>query len=129
MGHRSKAVLRGDDITKMEGGMGSFKRPEPDPEWHPACRMIWDACVESKIYQELYQPTDWAVLHFTLGDASKYKEAGRANGQMAATIYSQFSTMLLTEGDRRRAKIEIARDAVVVDEDQAAIDFYAGMAG
>lgn len=128
LGHRSKDVLEGKDITKLQGGLGEYKIPEPDENWHPAARMIWDACRNSRVCQQVYQPTDWAVLWFTCDDASFFKDPdGKRSAMFGSMVYSSFASLLLTEGDRRRAKIEILNEGPKVDENKAAEDFYSNI--
>lgn len=127
LGHRSKDVLEGKDITKLKGGMGSFKMPEPPEDWHPTCRMIWDSAAGSALYKRLYQPTDWAMLYTHLEDLNEFKSK-RGSGLLAQVCYSGLSSLLLTEGERRRAKIEIMNEAPKVDEDAMAMSIYSGIA-
>lgn len=128
LGHRSKDHLEGKDITKLKGGMGAFKMPELPETWHPTCLMIWNSAANSPLYQQLYQPTDWAMLYTHLEDLNEFKSK-RGSGLLAQVCYSGLSSLLLTEGERRRAKIEILNDGPPVDEDALAMDIYSNIAG
>jgi len=44
-----------------------------------------------------------------MDDLSYYKASSKRSGQMLATIMSAMSSLLVTEGDRRRVQIELAR--------------------
>lgn len=74
-----------------------------------------------------YEPSDWEMLRLNLILLDQQLKAGRANGQIMATIMSQFASLLATEGDRRRIRMEIERntednDAKVFDVAQMFLD-------
>ncbi|MFC4336030.1 phage terminase small subunit [Salininema proteolyticum] len=80
--------------------------PEPDAEWHPIARLLWDAARTSG-QSAWYQSSDWAVLYSICDDVSYYKRSKKRSGQMLAAINSAMTALLLTEGDRRRVRIEL----------------------
>lgn len=82
--------------------------PEPDEGWHPIARMIWDAMLESG-QAAFYESSDWAMLYSFCDDMTYYKSMGKRSAQMLASIYSMGTSLLLTEGDRRRVQIELDR--------------------
>jgi hypothetical protein len=89
-------------------GAESVLIPEPDPLWHPISRQLWDSLALSG-QSKFYEPSDWALAFSLMDDLSYYKLAQRRSGQMLASIYAQMSSLLVTEGDRRRVGIELAR--------------------
>lgn len=80
--------------------------PEPNPEWHISARRLWDAALVSG-QADFYQDTDWAMLHFLCGEMSDYARSSKKSSMMLASIMSGLTSLLLTEGDRRRARIEL----------------------
>lgn len=105
--------------------------PEINPDWCNVCQMFWNAALNSG-QAHYYQETDWVYLYSLLEDldAAKSTYTGENAGrrppaQLLATIYTAMSNLLLTEGDRRRLKLELnfeseqEEDAAVV-----AIDMY-----
>lgn len=82
--------------------------PQPDREWHPIARQLWDA-VQKSGQARFYEPSDWAVLYSLMDDLTYYKNGAKRSGQMLQTIMSSLSSLLVTEGDRRRLQIELAR--------------------
>ena len=106
-GHRSKDELAGSKVTKALGA-DDVSQPEPDPDWHPIARRLWDSLAESG-QSRFYEPSDWAVAYSLMDDLSYYKSSSKRSGQMLATIMSAMSSLLVTEGDRRRVQIELAR--------------------
>lgn len=104
----------GTEVTKGTALPASI--PDADPDWHPIARMLWDAMLESG-QRDFYQSTDWALAYSLCEDLSQYKkplvnkETGeeyyKRSGQMLQTIYSSMSDLLVTEGARRRVRIEL----------------------
>jgi hypothetical protein len=88
--------------------------PDPDPSWHPIARTLWDALSTSG-QSDYYQSSDWAFAYSICEDLSYYKRSKKRSGQMLASLYSAMSSLLITEGDRRRVRIELERPA----EDEA----------
>jgi hypothetical protein len=82
--------------------------PDPDPEWHEIARMLWDATKESAFIR-FYEPSDWVVLYFTCENVSHFCHSSRRSSTAMAAINQMLTSLLLTEGDRRRVQIEIQR--------------------
>jgi hypothetical protein len=80
--------------------------PNPDPEWHPIAAQLWEA-LRTSGQADFYQSSDWAIAYSLCDDISYYKRAPKRSGQMLTAIYSAMSTLLLTEGDRRRVRVEL----------------------
>jgi hypothetical protein len=75
---------------------------------HPATERWYESLRESAQAQ-FYQPSDWAfaqVLAIKLDHELKY---ARGSAQMMAVIQSMMTDLLVTEGSRRRARIEVER--------------------
>lgn len=87
---------------------GEVVIPEPDDLWHPIARRLWDSLAESG-QSKFYEPSDWALAYSLMDDLTYYKNASKRSGQMLASIYAQMSSLLISEGDRRRVGIELAR--------------------
>jgi hypothetical protein len=87
---------------------GEVHIPVPDPLWHPIARQLWDS-LSSSGQSKFYESSDWAMAFSLMDDLSYYKSANKRSGQMLASILSAMSTLLVTEGDRRRVGIELAR--------------------
>lgn len=86
--------------------MRSVRWPSADPEWHAIAKSLYNACKKSG-QSDFYQQSDIAMLFSLCEDLSEYKKSPRRSGQMAQTIYSSMERLLVTEGDRRRVRIEL----------------------
>ena len=104
--------------------------PDPNPEWHHVCVMLWEAAKNSG-QETFYQETDWVFLYSLLDDLSAAKAKYHADGSgkppaiLLQTIFSAMSALGFTEGDRRRMRIELTSDAgPSEDASVTAIDQY-----
>lgn len=109
MGHRSKEEK--DSITKAPSGAPADlpDLPEPDRLWHPIAS-DWYLSLRESGQAAFYQPSDWAVARYAADLMSKVLLSERGpNGQLVAALNSVMSSLLTTEGDRRRARMELER--------------------
>lgn len=93
------------EVTK--GTLRPVNIPTGDPGWHPVAMRVWDAMKNSG-QADFYQESDWAFAYSLMDDLSYYKNSGKRSGQMLQSIYSAMERLLLTEADRRRARIELS---------------------
>lgn len=89
-------------------GAAVVEVPEPDPKWHPIAQRLFKSLAESG-QSAFYEPSDWAFAYSLLDDLSYFKKRKVRSAQMLAAILSAFDRLLITEGDRRRARIELQR--------------------
>src|SRR5690606_20544992 len=107
--------------SATRGTMRPVTIPDPDPDWHPIARMLWDSLGDSGM-ADFYQQTDWAFAYHICEELSLYKrpvkeyvdqETGelkrvfKRNGQILTAINAAMSALGITEGDRRRIRIEL----------------------
>ena len=95
-----------------------------DGETHPIIIEMYEAMKESAAVK-FFEPTDWQFARLTMLTLNQEliaaKQWGKPIGAMKLTAINQMlSALLLTEGDRRRARLEIervgnAQDGKVVD--------------
>lgn len=83
--------------------------PEPDVLWHPIA-VDWYLSLRESGQAAFYEPSDWAVARYAADLMSKVLLSERGpNGQLVAALNSVMSSLLTTEGDRRRARMELER--------------------
>lgn len=120
-------------VSVTKGESRPVRIPHADPDWHPIARMLWDSLKKSG-QADFYEQSDWAFAFSLCDDLSMYKkplvtkdgvEYHKRSGQMLQTIYSAMERLLVTEGDRRRVRIELhdpeeddgqAAEVAVLDE-------------
>ena len=104
--------------------VGAVEVPEPDGEWHPIAHAWYLSLAESG-QSRFYEPSDWAQAKLWAEILSRQLQAGRISAQMMATWQSAATELLTTEGARRRARMEIQRNALAaVDEPVTVLDDY-----
>lgn len=121
---RPRSRKGGDQQAVTYGVRKGVAIPEPDPDWHPIALMLWSS-LEDSGQADFYQQSDWAMAYSICDDISHYKKSGKRSGQMLATIYSAMSSLLITEGDRRRVRMELTEPAT--DDDQPALAIVTNM--
>jgi hypothetical protein len=126
MGHRSKEEK--DSITKAPSGppIDLPELPEPDQLWHPIAA-DWYLSLRESGQAAFYQPSDWAVARYAADLMSRVLLSERGpNGQLVAALNSVMASLLTTEGDRRRARMELERrkPPAVASSNVTALDDY-----
>lgn len=145
LGHRSKA-----ESGKTTAAPAAPVVPEPpaaDELWHPVAK-AWFSSLAVSGQCRFYEPSDWATAVLVAESMSRdlqpqfvgFAQTGRdetqaefakipLKGASLAAYLKAFGNLLTTEGDRRRAQLELQR-AQTVDEDEAAavasLDAYRG---
>lgn len=82
---------------------------------HPLA-VAWYESLSRSGQSRWYEPSDWAQAQLTAELVDAYANDPTANGLNA--ILKASTNLLVTEGDRRRLRIELTRDTV--DDDEAA---------
>lgn len=99
----------GGGVQKVEVASGRVGAPfYANPDWCPAVRRLWDSMEESG-QARFYERSDWAFAMLIFDQLNEYVLSERKNGQILSSLLSSLTSLLLTEGDRRRAGIELSR--------------------
>lgn len=104
MGNRTKKEL----ATDKAPAAADVTAPNPDPDWHPIALMYWASFAESGQVR-FWEPSDWVAAFDAMEEITQYKNAGRRSSQMRAAIDSILARLAVTDGDRRRLRIELTR--------------------
>lgn len=105
------------EITKIEAG-GHVEQPPlglDDP--HPMIIDFWESLGDSA-QSKFYEPSDWQFARFTLHFADQLVRSMKPSSQMLMAVNSSLTELLVSEGSRRRVRMEIEREqakAQVVD--------------
>lgn len=81
----------------------------PAPEGlHPIAAQLYESLRTSG--QSLYyEPSDWVAAAYVCEAMSRSLKAQRFSGQLFASVMSALTELLVTEGARRRARLEVER--------------------
>lgn len=103
---RERDANRGDRAPISSGTMKPVTIPNAGRGWHPIAKRLWDS-MKSSGQAEYFQDSDWAYAFHVMEELTEYKNAGKRSSMMFAAIDSAMTRMLITEADRRKARIEL----------------------
>lgn len=86
-----------------------------DGETHPLIIEMYES-IKNSAAVKYYEPTDWTYAKLTLYTLNQEliasRQYGKPMGAMKLTAINQMlSSLLLTEGDRRRVRLEVERNS------------------
>lgn len=116
-GHRSQEEKAEYDKVAIDAP--PVQAQEPDATWHQVAK-DWFTSLGESGQSRFYEPSDWATARYVAEAMSRNLKAGRFSGQLFAAIMSGMSSLLVTEGDRRRVKLELERAGATADPDELA---------
>jgi hypothetical protein len=108
----SERVRRNKDETPVEKvtAIGTVVAPKlglDDP--HPLIVDFYEALAGSA-QAKYYEPSDWQFARFTLHFADKLVKSGKPSSQMLAAVNTALTDLLVSEGARRRVRMEVERE-------------------
>lgn len=99
------------DIEKI-AAIGVVPIPElqlDDP--HPMVASMYRSLRESA-QNKYFEPSDWEFARFTMFFMDNLLKQGRPSAIMLQQVNSMLASLLVTEGDRRRVRMEVERNRV-----------------
>lgn len=112
LGHGAQSADREAEITRAPNEPDRLLGPEP-PEWLDGyAREIYESVRRSgqAIY---YTSSDWTVLGLVCRGAMEFVR--KPSAMMLGSVLSGFTDLAMTEGSRRRIKIELGTSAAAAD--------------
>lgn len=128
---------------------GLAKPPAAKATWHPAAK-AWYAALKNSGQSNFYEPSDWAVAYLIAESISRdlkpqvvgiNEQTGKPvmstipmKGASLSAYLKAMTSLLVTEGDRRRAGLELERASLIPDtgeepSDVADLDDYRARLG
>lgn len=102
-----KRKERGSTVSK--GTSKPATMSDPDPAWCATARLIWDSMIESG-GAAYYESSDYAVLYMVCDQIDHlYQQGGRRSPEYLRVIMQTLGSLLATEGDRRKLRIELTK--------------------
>ncbi len=128
VGHISNAESEGLHVTKAPASNHRPTWPAKDPSWHPIAER-WYLSLKKSGQSKFYEASDVAYAFFLADQMSYYLEGGPKgrSSMMLTAILSGMTSLLATEGDRRRASLELQHPEENDGPAKAAIDQYREM--
>jgi len=109
LGNPTRAKDADIPLTQAPAG-GEARWPAPEESWHPIAR-DWYLALQESGQARFYEQSDVATARYVAEGMSRNLEGGRFSAQLFAAVNSAMSSLLVTEGDRRRVRMELQRDA------------------
>lgn len=75
---------------------------------HPLILDLYTSLSESA-QSQYYEPSDWQFARFTLHFADQLVKSGRPSAQLLAAVNQSLTDLLVSEGSRRRVRLEVER--------------------
>lgn len=92
--------------TVTRGVLRPVTVPHADGSWHPIAKRMYDS-LRTSGQADFFQNSDWQFAWMLCEELSVYKTNTRRSSQMFASLLMGFERLLLTEADRRKARIEL----------------------
>jgi len=96
------------EVTKIDAAGEVDQPPLGFDDPHPVISDLWDSLGESA-QNQYYEPSDWQYARFVLHFADGLIKSSRPSAQMFQGIHSALADLLVSEGSRRRVRMEIER--------------------
>lgn len=107
---RERDANRSNRPPLKKGEMRKVNIPNAPRDWHPTSRRLWES-LKTSGQSDFFQNSDWAFAYSVLEDFSYQKKAQSDGKRMSAetvkTLYGALDKLLMTEAERRRARIEL----------------------
>lgn len=126
------------EITKAPAAP-VVEMPDGDPDWHPIAQR-WFESLKTSGQNRFYEPSDWAVAYLIaesismdfkpqfVGFAQTDRDSTEAEyaviplkGASLSAYLKAMGSLLMTEGDRRRASVELQRNVAVDADEEASV--------
>lgn len=118
------------ETTKVAVPAGEIEPAEAKASWHPIAKRWYESLGESG-QAKFYEPSDWALAYIIAESlsrelrpqvigATKEGEPVRASipikGSSMSAYLRAMTALLVTEGDRRRLRLEVQRSPVTTED-------------
>jgi hypothetical protein len=117
------------DVEVTKGSAAPNAGPPPaDPLWHELARKWYQSLTESG-QSQWYEPSDWAEAQVWAYVLSDQLESDKISAMMLVAWSAACSRLLVTEGDRRRMRLELERGKASDPDEDAAVASMAAYRG
>lgn len=97
---------RNPDNVVTKGVRKAVTIPPGDPNWEPFVSEFYDS-LKTSGQQDFYQDSDWHYARLVCAQIDAHMKGGMRSGQMFQSVMAALTSLLVTEGERRRVKIEL----------------------
>lgn len=97
---------RNPDNVVTKGVRKPVVKPPGRDTWEPFVKEFYDS-LGSSGQSDFYQESDWHYARLVCDQLDAHYVSGMRSGQMFQSIMAAMTSLLATEGERRRVKIEL----------------------
>lgn len=112
----------GQEIRTIMGVSGKAKIPPVPRHWHPIARR-WYRSLAQSAQSQFYEASDWAQAQLVGETMTRMLDDDKLQASLLVAVQSSMTELLTSEGARRRARIEIQRNAPEKPASSAADDY------
>lgn len=94
--------------------------PDADLGWHPIAARWYESLARSG-QAAFYEPSDWAHACLVTEAMSRMLYSDRLSAQMFASVDAASVRLMVTEGDRRRLRVELERRKPADEDEEAGV--------
>lgn len=87
---------------------GTPRIPAASAHWHPIAKALYQSLKDSG-QSAFFEPSDWATAKLAAEATSRMLEAEKFSAMLLTAVDGMWTRLLMTEGDRRRLQIELAK--------------------
>lgn len=100
-----------DNVIDRVQAFGVVRKPDLglDGDVHPIIADFWDSVGESA-QSRYYEQSDWQYLRVSLYFLNRLLKSGKPSAQMLTVVNQMLTDLLVSEGSRRRVRMEIERE-------------------
>jgi hypothetical protein len=95
-------------VARSSVASGTFVVPLADGTWHEVAKQ-WFHSLKKSGQSGWYQPSDWMEAYVAAEVLSRMLASDRLSAQLFTAWSAHTARLLVTEGDRRRVRIELER--------------------
>ena len=109
-------------VVKDDAPRPVVKAPRVSPSWHPLMK-DWFRALKQSGQARFYEPSDWQTARLLAEVMSQELNNGEGvKASMLAEFNSAAASLMTTEGERRRLRVELqAADGAVVDDESSSV--------
>jgi hypothetical protein len=97
-----------EKVTGKPAARGTFTVPLADGSWHPTAKK-WYQSLRYSGQSAFYEASDWMEAYVAAEVLSAMLTAEKLSAMLFASWSSHTARLLVTEGDRRRMRIELEK--------------------
>lgn len=94
--------------TEQVEQIGEVLAPAADESWHPKAS-AWYAALELSGQSRYYEPSDWQTAQIAAETLHRFLTDEKPNAQLLGQFNAMQAALMVTEGARRRAGVEVVR--------------------